>query len=56
MALLPQLLAVGSAGDERLDAEAVALSRVQLSQLDHAALRDVLFLEATQNHPALAAC
>lgn len=55
VALLSQLLAVGSAGDEGLHAEAVAPPTVQRRQLDHAALGDVLFLEATKSQLALAA-
>lgn len=49
VALLSQLFAVGSAGDVRLDAKAVALPTVKPSHLDLAALRDLLFLEATHN-------
>lgn len=60
MALLSQLLAVGSAGDVGLHAETVALSAVELGQLDHAALRDVLFLQAThlgvRQHKLLVSC
>lgn len=45
LALLPQLFGEGSAGDEGLDAKAVALSLVQVGQRDHIGLGDVLFLE-----------
>lgn len=44
VALLAQLLADAPAGDVGLHAEAVALSTVQASQLDHVGLGDVLFL------------
>lgn len=50
VALLSQLFADGSAGDVCLDAKAVALSTVKVSQLDHIGLWDVHFLEATQDN------
>lgn len=52
-ALLAQLFAVGPAGDVDLNTEAVALSRVEVSQHDHAARRQELFLGgATHNNLA----
>lgn len=50
LALLPQLFADGSAGDVCLDAKAVALSLVEVGQLDHVGLGDVLFLEDNQDN------
>lgn len=48
MAQLAQLLVDAAAGDVGLDAEAVALPSVQISQLYDIGLRVVHFLQTTQ--------
>lgn len=56
MGQLSQLLFNAAAGDESLHAEAVALPLVQPGKVDHTVLRDMDFLQMTQQDMEVILC